>query len=95
MTETYSIIDGYEVTVVKKSSTAEVKEGEEAKAELAGVYEKDKGNAGDSKDKKDDKKPSKGVNTGDDAPFAAWLTLMLTALAGLAASVFKRRSDRK
>ena len=95
VTETYSIIDGYEVTVVKKSSTAEVKEGEEAKAELAGVYEKDKGNAGDSKDKKDDKKPSKGVNTGDDAPFAAWLTLMLTALAGLAASVFKRRSDRK
>ena len=95
VTETYSIIDGYEVTVVKKSSTAEVKEGEEAKAELAGVYEKDKGNAGDSKDKKDDKKPSKGVNTGDDAPFAAWLTLMLTALAGFVASVFKRRSDRK
>ena len=96
VTETYSIIDGYEVTVVKKSSTAEVKEGEEAKAELAGVYEKDKkGTADNSKDKKDDKKPSKGVNTGDDAPFAAWLTLMLTALAGFVASVFKRRSDRK
>jgi len=110
VSETYSVIDGYDVTVVTKTSTAEVKEGEKAEAELAGVYEKDEESvvdeeedeeneesaADDDKKDKDDKKPSKGINTGDDAPFTAWLTLMLASIVGLVASVFnRRRSDRK
>ena len=96
VTETNSLIEGFKLADSSETeATAEVKAGDEATAELTDEYEK-KSEVSTDKNKKDDKKPSKGVDTGDDTPFTAWITLMLTSLAGLIASVFtRRRTDRK
>ncbi len=97
VTETNALIDGYKLRDTSKTeATAEVKAGDEATAELTDEYEKKSEGTSDDKNKKGDKKPSKGVDTGDDTPFTAWITLMLTSLAGLIASIFtRRRTDRK
>lgn len=98
VTETNALIDGYKLKEAESTTeaTAEVKDGDKATAEITDEYEKEEEASPDDEEEKDDDKPSKGVDTGDDTPLTTWIALMLTSLAGLAASVFtRRRSDRK